>query len=180
MLTLRPFKRGDIKWLISQFPDPYSLRMWSGNQFQFPLNKYQLKRHMKLTRAVYPRFEFFTALDKEKQPVGYGEISRISRDRSAFLSRILIQKNLRGRGLGSALVSRLIEIGFGQLGLHRLELNVFDFNRQAIHCYEKAGFIREGLLRDVCWTGKEFWSEYRMSILESEWRTTSMDLPDIH
>jgi hypothetical protein len=39
-------------------------------------------------------------------------------------------------------------------------------------CYEKAGFIKEGLLRDSRKNGDEYWSLWEMSILENEWLKT--------
>lgn len=60
-------------------------------------------------------------------------------------------------------------MGFTELGLHRIDLIVFDFNVSAIKCYEKAGFKTEGLKRDIRKMGDEFWSAYEMSILEDEW-----------
>lgn len=36
-------------------------------------------------------------------------------------------------------------------------------------CYEKAGFRKEGLLRDSAKIGDEYWSSREMSILENEW-----------
>ena len=33
--------------------------------------------------------------------------------------------------------------------MHRVGLGVFDFNDSAIACYERAGFRREGVLREI-------------------------------
>ena len=59
---------------------------------------------------------------------------------------------------------------FEDLGMHRVELVVFDFNSPAIRLYTKLGFVEEGRLRDARAMGDEFWSLYQMSILEDEWR----------
>jgi len=48
----------------------------------------------------------------------------------------------RGRGLGTEAVRRLTAIGFGELGLRRVWLQVFAVNARAIRAYEKAGFAR--------------------------------------
>jgi len=63
-----------------------------------------------------------------------------------------------------------LDIGFGELGLHRIDLVVFDFNTAAIKCYERAGFTREGHLREARKIGSEYWTLYQMSVLEQEWR----------
>lgn len=43
------------------------------------------------------------------------------------------------------------------------------FNVSAIACYEKVGFIKEGLLRDSRKNDDEYWNLWEMSILEDEW-----------
>jgi RimJ/RimL family protein N-acetyltransferase len=61
------------------------------------------------------------------------------------------------------------QVGFEQLRLHRIDLVVFDFNTSAIACYERAGFVKEGYLREARRFGEEYWSLVQMSILETEW-----------
>ena len=46
---------------------------------------------------------------------------------------------------------------------------MYDFNPRAQHVYEKVGFVREGLRRDVLlWNGR-YQSAIIMSILEEDW-----------
>ena len=54
-----------------------------------------------------------------------------------------------GRGLGTEAVRLLCEFGFADLNLHRIYLHVFATITRAITAYEKAGFAREGLLREA-------------------------------
>ncbi len=63
-----------------------------------------------------------------------------------------------------------MKVAFEDLGMHRVELVVFDFNSPAIRLYTKLGFVEEGRLRESQAMGDEFWSLYQMSILEDEWR----------
>ncbi|MBP3626854.1 MAG: GNAT family N-acetyltransferase [Clostridia bacterium] len=51
-------------------------------------------------------------------------------------------------GYGADAVETLVEYCFKHLNLHKIYLKVFDYNKKAISCYEKAGFIREGILAD--------------------------------
>ena len=46
----------------------------------------------------------------------------------------------------------------------------FFFNVRAEECYLKAGFKREGVLRDAVLNGDEYADDILMSILEDEWR----------
>lgn len=52
----------------------------------------------------------------------------------------------RERGLGPKLLARTIEAA-AAAGMHRIELEVFASNTRAVHVFEKAGFVREGLKR---------------------------------
>jgi RimJ/RimL family protein N-acetyltransferase len=76
---------------------------------------------------------------------------------------------MRGQGIGRLMIEEILKIAFRELKLHRVSLGVFDFNKSAIACYEKAGFVKEGLLRDSVRMGNEYWNLWEMSILESEW-----------
>ena len=56
---------------------------------------------------------------------------------------MLVDRDWRGRGVGSALVQAAIIRARGQ-GLHKLCLEVFAHNTAAIVLYRKSGFIEEG------------------------------------
>lgn len=67
----------------------------------------------------------------------------------------------RGCGIGSETARLMVKYCFEVLKLHRLFLRVFADNEQAIRSYEKAGFVKEALLKDdVCIRG-----EYRDIVL---------------
>ena len=56
---------------------------------------------------------------------------------------MLVDRDWRGRGVGSALVQAAISRARGQ-GLHKLCLEVFAHNTAAIALYRKSGFAEEG------------------------------------
>ena len=56
---------------------------------------------------------------------------------------MLVDRDWRGRGAGSALVQAAIGWARGQ-GLHKLSLEVFVHNEAAIALYRKSGFAEEG------------------------------------
>lgn len=77
----------------------------------------------------------------------------------------------RGRGLGSWAVALTRDHVFADLGLHRLELDVFSVNPRAEHVYAKAGFRREGVRRDaILLPDGARCDDVLMAILEDEWR----------
>ncbi|PRY40309.1 GNAT family N-acetyltransferase [Umezawaea tangerina] len=61
----------------------------------------------------------------------------------------------QGRGYGTEAIRLLLRYAFDVVGLHRVELEVFDFNPRAIASYRKCGFVEEGRARDaLLWEGE--------------------------
>lgn len=56
---------------------------------------------------------------------------------------MLVGRDWRGRGVGSALVRAAIDLAREQ-GLHKLSLEVFAHNAAGIALYRKCGFVEEG------------------------------------
>jgi L-phenylalanine/L-methionine N-acetyltransferase len=56
---------------------------------------------------------------------------------------MLVARDWRGRGVGSALVQAAIDLG-RQQGLHKMSLEVFAHNAAGIALYRKCGFVEEG------------------------------------
>lgn len=58
---------------------------------------------------------------------------------------IAITPKKQDKHFGQEAMKRLIDYSFEQLNLDGLELNVYDFNLRGIKCYEKVGFIKDGV-----------------------------------
>ena len=69
--------------------------------------------------------------------------------KSAHFTIAIFRKELREIGLGKLITLKMLKIAFDDLGLHRLELEVYSFNSRAIRFYESLGFYHEGRLRDA-------------------------------
>jgi GNAT superfamily N-acetyltransferase len=73
-----------------------------------------------------------------------------------------------GKGYGSAALQHVLDHAFTVLDLHRVDLEVYEFNERAIHVHKKLGFREEGRLRGaLLWEG-EFNDAIVMSILSTD------------
>lgn len=70
-----------------------------------------------------------------------------SRQKHAAGLAIAVHPKMQGKGIGKKLMSEAIEQADKWLSLLRLELEVFEENKNAIALYESMGFCREGLKR---------------------------------
>lgn len=82
----------------------------------------------------------------------------------------LFRAGERGKGIGTWAVEITRDFAFAELQLHRLGLDVFSFNPRAERAYRRAGFQREGVLRDAIKDGEQYADDILMAILEDEWR----------
>ena len=89
--------------------------------------------------------------------------------RSAELQIRIGNPTDRGHGYGGEALRLLLDHGFQDLNLHRIDLHVLASNAVAIAAYKKAGFIREGLLRQCVHIGGQYQDLLLMGILRDEY-----------
>lgn len=78
-------------------------------------------------------------------------------------------KDCWNKGCGTEAARLMIKYAFETLGLNRVYLRVYDYNPRAIRAYEKAGYKREGLLRQDHYHAGKFWDVWLMGILRSDY-----------
>ncbi|MBR1478314.1 MAG: UDP-4-amino-4,6-dideoxy-N-acetyl-beta-L-altrosamine N-acetyltransferase [Lachnospiraceae bacterium] len=90
------------------------------------------------------------------KPLGSVYIQNIDRHHKKGEFGIFIgEKDARGKGIGTAATRLILEIAFKELSLHRVYLRLLSSNERALNSYLKAGFVKEGLLKeDVFVDGK--------------------------
>jgi RimJ/RimL family protein N-acetyltransferase len=169
MVTLAPFTDADVDRLIAWISSPQLLSQWAASGFSYPLTRAQMEAHIQ--KSAESGALIFKVLDREQSVVGHLELGSIDRfNRSLRIGRVLVAPERRGRGIGVNLMRAALGVAFDQLQMYRVELAVFDFNQAAIACYERVGFQREGVRREMLRSPDGYWSEIVMSILESQWR----------
>jgi RimJ/RimL family protein N-acetyltransferase len=90
------------------------------------------------------------------------------KDRCATIG-IALGREYIGRGYGTDAMCVIVDYGFREMGLHRIQLGVAPFNPAGIRAYEKAGFVEEGRYRESVLHDGRWYDEVLMSILDHEW-----------
>jgi diamine N-acetyltransferase len=98
---------------------------------------------------------------------GYHLIDK--RNRLAECGLFIGPRKYRNRGYGRDTLLTLLRYGFQTLNLNRVQLRVMEYNRRAIHLYEKIGFVREGTMREAHFYQGRYWEIHLYSILRREW-----------
>ena len=88
-----------------------------------------------------PDVEPWVMLDSDDTMIGYGEIWTDADEDEVELARLIVPAELRGRGLGKALV-RLLLPKAAETSMATTFVRVEPDNSVAIHCYLRCGFYR--------------------------------------
>jgi len=118
-----------------------------------------------------PRCEYYLAITESASPevvIGFVRLG-LGGVKAADLGYAL-RPEWQGRGIARAAVSRMIEFGFGDLGLHRLTANIGPQNTASMRLVESLGFRREGTIRDHVHTNGAWRDSASFSLLEGEWQ----------
>ncbi|WP_206444184.1 GNAT family N-acetyltransferase [Nocardioides turkmenicus] len=122
-----------------------------------------------------PRSEYYLAIADSDSPetvIGFVRLG-LGGVKAADLGYAL-RHEWQGRGIARAAVSRMIEFGFGDLGLHRLTANIGPQNTASMRLVESLGFQREGTIRDHVHTNGAWRDSVSFSLLEGEWQPAAV------
>ena len=102
--------------------------------------------------------------------IGTAGLHRINwRDRNADFGIAIGAKDEWNKGYGTDATRLIVKYGFETLNLHRIGLRAYEHNGRAQRAYEKAGFRKEGVLRQDAYREGRYWDTVMMGILRSDW-----------
>lgn len=92
------------------------------------------------------------------------------------LSIEISDRNYWSKGYGRKIVSFLVSYAFDHFNLHKVWLQTHSENRRAIRCYEAAGFVEEGRLRQHLWLNGRYVDRVMMGIFREDHKKNEQDL----
>ncbi len=139
-------------------------RLWSARAIQAWIKKEQDKN-------VQKELSFLIEAVQDSKLIGFVVLDGIQWSHGdAWLGIGIGERVYRGRGLGTEAVRLVLRYAFTELNLHRVSLNVFEYNPRAMRAYEKAGFRVEGRVRGALQRNGRRWDLVFMGILAEEWK----------
>lgn len=153
-VTLRRAEAGDADFLLALLADD-DTRPFLG---RVPQTREQVLADLERSRAE-PRAYGWLVVEVDGERAGSVVFERVSeRNRIAEVGRFAIQPRFRGRGIGDEAARAVQRLLLRELGFHRLELRVWEFNERALAHAERVGYVREGIrrrayLKDGTWVG---------------------------
>jgi RimJ/RimL family protein N-acetyltransferase len=164
-VILRPIKLSDAPRFVKWFNDPQV------NKFMF-LRKISLKEEKKwIKNSLKDKTKINLAIEtKEGLHIGTTGLELNQQNCRAYFGIIIGEKEYWSRGYGTDAARTILNFGFKKLKLHRVDLDVYDYNPRAQKLYKKLGFKKEGVKREHNFYNGKFRNVVYMGLLAGEWK----------
>lgn len=132
-----------------------------------------------LSHSVPPRALWFVAEDTEGAPLGVGGLQAINYIHGDAVLPMFISERARGMGLATAITSRLLDLAFNRMRLHRVTTFFREDNTTTRHVLAKLGFAEEGRQRGGWFVDGTRLDVVHSGILASEWVDRRAEIMDV-
>ncbi len=169
-IVLREYQLSDLTYM-RQWVNDSEITNTLSDIFLYPHSNHETESYLNMMLEGSSSSKGFVIADKDsKEYMGQIDLHKIDwKNRSAVMGIVIGRKELHGKGYGAEAIRLLQDFVFLSLNLHRLELEVYEYNDKAHHCYLKCGFIEEGRLRKKLYKNGRYWDIICMSLLRSEY-----------
>ncbi|MBU7042642.1 MAG: GNAT family N-acetyltransferase [Theionarchaea archaeon] len=165
---LRPLEEKDLSFICRWANDP-EIRKLTGEVL--PMSMKNARDFYEKVHIDKNRIWVSVVLHEKDRLIGEAGLLRMFHPwRTTDLTLIIGEKDCWDKGYGQEALFLLLNYAFGYLHFHRVSVGVVGFNERALHFYEHAGFIREGIQRDGYYYDHRYSDFIMMSILEHEFR----------
>ena len=104
------------------------------------------------------------------QLIGYCMAAFIDRhNRRCKIGLTIGEKTAWGKGYGSEVLEAMIRHCFETLDMNRIGAEIYAFNARSIRLFERAGFQREGLIRQSVLKNGRYEDEILYGLMREEW-----------
>ena len=168
--VLRPLRMEDAK-ILSEIANDIEVRDYLSNVF--PYTEIVEENFIKSLSSQKVPTDIVFGIEIDGKLIGTVGIHRINwASRNGYLGIAIFDKGFWNRGIGTEATSLILKYAFEYLNLHKILLEVYEYNERAIRVYEKLGFKREGILRKNHYLKGKYHDVIVMGILQEEYFKT--------
>lgn len=170
---LREVRRSDVENFLKWFNDPEVVQYLGQYLPMTEVSEEKWYEGLADRRETNVNF-VITALDGDSEvPIGSIGFSGVNnKDHTATFGIVVGDKNYWNRGYGTEAARLMVDYGFGELNLHRINSTVFEFNERSRRMHLRVGFTEEGRQREMIYRKGRYWDLVILGILREEWEAT--------
>ena len=163
-MRIRPYiESRDYEYIEKWIDDEKTHALWCANLIPYPVTKENFHAFLE-KNAVEWTDSAYVATETNGEIIGFFCYSINVDDNAGFLKFVIVYHNKRGTGYGKEMLKLALQYAFDITGVELVQLNVFDENVVAKHCYEKIGFIEESIAKNIFSYKDELWSGCHMIV----------------
>lgn len=167
-IYLRPFEPEDFEVFYISLHHP-EVRRLTGSPQVFTREKVEV--WLKNIMMADNRILLMIVSKQTHEVLGDVEINNINLfNHSANIRIALYHEKDFGKGYGTEAMRLMADYAFGIRNLHRLSLEVYEYNKRAIRSYEKVGFQKEGVKREALFYNHQYHDVIQMGLLAKDFR----------
>ncbi len=162
-VLIRPLKKNDLYQLIKWLKDPEINKFLSSDFSELDTEKEE--RWFREMSISVNDFVFAIETQRERKYIGDCGLHKINWDeKKADFGIAIGEKNYWGKGYGSDAAGAVIKFAFMKLGLEKITLSVYEYNKRAIRSYKKCGFKKKEILKKDHLYNNIYWDTIIMEI----------------
>jgi len=168
-LILRPPKFSDAP-ILEKYINDKLVSQWMLNvPYPYPRGDYKkwIKKSLKNSKNK-ESFDF--TINFNQEPIGSVGLCRVEWKYKKAIIGYWLAKKYWNQGIMTEALKLLLDFGFNQLKLNRLESSHFKQNQGSKRVQEKCGLKLEGIARQGIFKNGKFYDDVRRAILLSEYK----------
>ena len=169
-VLLRPVMRSDIQYFLKWFNDPEVIQYLN---MYLPMTEMAEEKYIDGLGADRTQANFVIEAieDNLGKPIGTIGLVNISpRDHNAGFGIAIGDKDYWSKGYGTEAARLLVNYGFEQLNLHRINSSAIAFNERSARMHKSVGFKEEGKRRECIFKNGKLQDEMVFGLLREEWK----------
>ncbi len=144
-VILRALEASDLERCYRWMNDPAIVRTLK-SRYPIPFQQ-EAEWLEKATVASTTARHFAIERREDRHHIGNASLHDIDWvSRTASFGLFIGEPTAWNRGFGRDAVTTLVRFAFDEMNLHKVKINVFDYNEKAKHLLETLGFVQEGKL----------------------------------
>jgi RimJ/RimL family protein N-acetyltransferase len=168
LVRLRAYEKSDADAMLRWASDEEVTR-WHGPP-NLPASRAQAEKFIEMALASGDAAKYFAIETVAGELVGDCGLRAIEwKSRKAEFFITIGEKQFWDKGFGTDALRVVIRLAFEKMNLNRIWLTALVDNPRAVRCYEKCGFVHEGLLRQESFVDGKYRDVFLMGLIRSDY-----------
>lgn len=168
-IRIRALEKRDLDEIMKWVNDYEVTRTLTS--FLYPTSREQEEKW--LEKAIEPneRNKIFVIETKKGEYLGNIGFHNIDwKNRNVEVGIVIGKKKYWNKGYGTDAMMTILNFAFNRMNLHKVYLRVYNYNKRGVRSYQKCGFKKEGILREMFYNEGKYYDVVMMGILKREFK----------